>query len=348
MSVFAFDRHREHFQTLAGINTPNPARRIGVALVVLMVLLALFLAYVPWIQTSRGSGVVNALKPSDRMQELNALVSGRIAEWYVQDGSRVKANDPIVRIIDNDPQLLERLENERDQVEAKLDAARKSLALAERDNVRMLELFEQGLASRREYEQASLQVETLRTTVADTQAELARIQVNLSRQSMQVVRAPRDGVVLRVYASDIATVISAGTPIASFMPTDVERVVELFIPGRDVPLIREGARVRLQFDGWPVLQISGWPSKAVGTFAGEVLSVDPTANERGEFRVLVGEDDEAGEPWPDFRFVRLGSRAIGWILMEEVTVGYEIWRQLNSFPPKYPNDGSGSNPWGGN
>ena len=347
MDVFASESHREHFKTLASINTPNPVKRIGIGLVVLVLVLAFLMTVVPWIQTSRGTGVVSALKPTDRMQEINALVSGRIAEWYVQDGSRVKANDPIVRIVDNDPQLLERLESERTQVQAKLEAAENSLVLAERDNVRMQELYEQGLAARREFEQASLRVETLRTSIADVQAELTRIDVNLSRQSMQVVRAPRDGVILQVFAGDFATVISAGTPIASFMPTNVERVVELFIPGRDIPLIHSGAKVRLQFEGWPVLQISGWPSRAVGTFSGEVLSVDPTANAQGQFRVLVGEDPNASEPWPDFRFVRLGARAVGWVLMEEVTVGYEIWRQLNNFPPEYPQNRSTPAMWSG-
>jgi hypothetical protein len=44
--------------------------------------------------------------------------------------------------------------------------------------------------------------------------------------------------------------------------------------------------------------------------------------------------DQAEPPWPDERFVRFGSRARAWVLLEEVKLGYELWRQLNNFPPK--------------
>ena len=40
--------------------------------------------------------------------------------------------------------------------------------------------------------------------------------------------------------------------------------------------------------------------------------------------------------WPDEQFVRFGATARGWILLETVSVGYEIWRQLNNFPPSMP------------
>ena len=48
---------------------------------------------------------------------------------------------------------------------------------------------------------------------------------------------------------------------------------------------------------------------------------------------LVEEDMDSGSPWPDRRFVRFGSKARAWILLETVPVGFEIWRQFNGFPP---------------
>jgi hypothetical protein len=95
----------------------------------------------------------------------------------------------------------------------------------------------------------------------------------------------------------------------------------------------------LQFEGWPVIQVSGWPSVAVGTFAGRVVAVDPSAQANGRFRVLVAEDPGTGPPWPDKGYVRFGSGARGWVLLETVSVGYEIWRQLNNFPPNFPAEG---------
>ncbi len=62
------------------------------------------------------------------------------------------------------------------------------------------------------------------------------------------------------------------------------------VVGNDLPLVRVGNHVRLQFEGWPSLQFTGWPAVAVGTFGGEVAVVDPTDDGSGMFRVLVRPD----------------------------------------------------------
>ncbi len=330
--------HAEKFHTLNSIGTPRVGRVVGISLLFFIVFVVVFLVYVPWVQTASGPGTVTALNPNDRMQEINALVTGRIQEWYVRDGSRVKVGDPILRIVDNDPKLLDRLQAEREQIMAKLTAAETALEIAQIDKRRTERLFDEGLAARREFEQARIRVEQLRADVAQAGAELSRVDVNLSRQSVQIVRAPRDGVILRVNAGDAATFISAGQVVATFVPDNAERALELYIDGRDVALVRDGAKVRVQFEGWPVVQISGWPSVAVGTFSGRVIAIDPSAQSNGRFRVLVEEDRSNGETWPDRRFVRFGSKARAWVLLDTVPVGYEIWRQLNNFPPNFVGD----------
>lgn len=326
----------DYFQTLHAQKMPRVMRAVGWILVTGVVAVALFLVYTPWTQTTSGFGTVTALNPNDRLQEINALVPGRIQKWYVQDGSQVDVGDPIVQVADVDPQLLERLEAERNQVLAKLEAAETAVQTAEIDLRRMKELFDEGLAARREYEQAGIRVEELRARVAEAAAELTRVDVNLSRQSVQLVRAPRDGVILRVFAGDAATFVRAGDVVATFVPNNADRAVELYVDGRDVALVRVGAPVRLQFEGWPVVQFSGWPSLAVGTFGGTVVAVDPSAQANGRFRVLVTEDATDMPAWPDQRFVRFGSAARGWVLLEDVSVGYELWRQMNNFPPELP------------
>jgi hypothetical protein len=109
-------------------------------------------------------------------------------------------------------------------------------------------------------------------------------------------------------------------------------VAELRIDGNDLPLIRKGDPVRLQFEGWPAVQFVGWPSVAVGTFGGRVYLVDPTADDKGHFRILV-EPDPSDVPWPDQQFLRQGVRAQGWVAMNRVSIAWELWRRLNSFPP---------------
>ncbi|MEO1034123.1 MAG: HlyD family efflux transporter periplasmic adaptor subunit [Pseudomonadota bacterium] len=332
----AFEMHHsELFTTLNEIRLPRVARAVAWMLGLAVVLFGLFLYFVPWVQTTSGPGAVTALNPNDRLQEINALVAGRIEEWYVRDGTRVAVGDPIVKIVDNDPLLLERLEVERAQLQARLDAATAARDTADIDLRRTRQLFEQGLAARREFEQARIRVEERRASVAEAAAAISRLEVNISRQSVQTVRAPRDGVILRVNAGDAATFVNSGQVVATFVPDNVERAVEIYVDGRDVALVQPGDKVRLQFEGWPAVQFSGWPSVAIGTFGGLVTAVDASAGINGQFRVLVVEDFDDPNPWPDAGYVRFGANVRGWILLEQVTVGYEIWRQLNNFPPNF-------------
>jgi RND family efflux transporter MFP subunit len=334
-------RHEDYFKTLNSIGIPRPIRVVGLMLFISFFVVFVFLLTVPWVQTASGFGSVTAQNPNDRQQEINAFVEGRIQQWYVQDGSHVNTGDPIVEIVDNDPMLLERLAAERAQVMAKLAASTSAKDIAEIDMRRMRGLLEQGLVAQRDYEQARIRVEEARARIAENAAELTRVDVKLSRQSLQTVRAPRDGVILSLNAGDTATFVSVGQTIATFVPDNAERIVELYINGRDVALLRADAEVRLHFEGWPVVQISGWPSVAIGMFHGRVVAVDPSAQNDGKFRVLVEEAIVGDNRWPDERFVRFGSGVRGWVLFDTVSVGFEIWRQLNSFPPNFPETVSG-------
>lgn len=170
--------------------------------------------------------------------------------------------------------------------------------------------------------------------LAGATAELARIEVRLARQSTQAVKAPRSGTILRVVAKQGGEMVKEGDVLAVIVPDTQDRAVELWIDGNDVPLVTPGRVVRLQFEGWPAVQFAGWPAVAVGTFGGSVAFVDATDDGKGRFRVLVVPDGKG--PWPATRFLRQGSRANGWILLDRVRLGYEVWRQVNGFPPMLP------------
>jgi len=325
-----------HFTTLASIRTPQVMRAVFFMLLAAIVITVAFLFYVPWVQTTSGRGVVTTLNPNERKQDINALVPGRIEEWFVRDGSSVKKGDPIVRIADIDPQLIERLQAERQQIALQLQAAQSALATAQIDERRSRELFEAGLSARRDYELAQIKIAEMQGSVAAAQANLGRADVNIARQSVQIVRAPRNGFIQSLNAGDAATYISAGAVLATFVPDNAERVIEIFIDGRDVALVKPGDQTRIQFEGWPAVQFSGWPSTAVGTFGGMVIAVDQSAQTNGRFRVLIAEDTAEQYRWPEERYVRFGAVVQAWVLLETVPVGYEIWRQLNNFPPELP------------
>jgi multidrug efflux pump subunit AcrA (membrane-fusion protein) len=163
------------------------------------------------------------------------------------------------------------------------------------------------------------------------QKEMRDLDIKLSELDRMTIYAPRDGTIFRMPVFERGQTIKEGNALFTIIPDTTERIVELWVAGNDMPLIRKGDHVRLQFEGWPAVQFAGWPSVAVGTFGGEVAAVDATDNGKGKFRIQVRATDE--QEWPSERFLRQGVRANGWVMLSRVSLGYEIWRQLNGFPP---------------
>lgn len=322
------------FATLASLGPPRVLRAAGWMVGLGMVFVILFAALTPWVQTAPGSGTVIALDPRDRQTNISAMVPGRLVEWFVTDGDLVKAGDPVARVVDIDPQLLVRLEAEKRQKIAENDAVRAAMATAQLDVRRTGQLFQEGLAARRDFEQAQIKVSDYRAKLAAGEAEINKIDINIQRQSLQLVTAPRAGRIMRVSSIDTSTMVNSGDVLATFVPEQTERVVELYVDGRDVPLIRPGRRVRLEFEGWPAIQFSGWPSVAQGLFDGQVKATDISPSANGLYRILVVESPDR-TPWPREPQVRLGSAVRGWVLMDTVKVWFEWWRLLNDFPLQF-------------
>ena len=164
------------------------------------------------------------------------------------------------------------------------------------------------------------------------QKELLDAETKVARQQNQTITAPFDGFLTSIVPNQSSRILKQGDPICVIVPDTSDRAVQLWLDGNDAPLVEPGRHVRLQFEGWPALQFAGWPSVAVGTFGGEIVSVDATDDGKGRFRVLVLPDEES-EPWPDERYLRQGVRANGWVLLERVPLWYEAWRSMNGFPP---------------
>ncbi len=170
--------------------------------------------------------------------------------------------------------------------------------------------------------------------VADGEAEVSKLRNKVAslelRRSYYRIEAPQDGYVVKALRQGIGEMVKAGEPIVTVQPATPRQAVELFVRAMDVPLLKPGRKVRLEFNGWPALQFSGWPSVAVGTFGGEVVVIDQVAGLDGRFRVLVS-PDPSDEPWPVQ--LRAGTAVHGWAMLDTVRVWFEIWRQLNGFPP---------------
>ncbi len=173
----------------------------------------------------------------------------------------------------------------------------------------------------------------------DSQAELSKMRneyANLQiRNAQYQILAPQSGFIVKATLSGLGETIREGDPVCTIMPENSDIAVEMYVRAMDVPLLTKDKKVRIEFDGWPALQFSGWPSVSVGTFGGVVKVIDYVNSRPGEFRILVVPDAE-DEPWPVQ--LRQGSGTKGWIMLNDVPVWYEIWRQLNGFPPSLYNE----------
>lgn len=312
-------------------DTPEVARITARLLVIFFFFILVFLTFVPWQQTSSGTGRVIAFSPTERIQNIHATVSGRISKWFAREGQELKKGEPIMEVVDVDPKFMERLKANREAVEKKYIAAKQVTTTAEFDFKRQEELYKKGFSARKDFEQASITYRNAQSAEAQAQAELVDFDSKLERQKSQLVTTPVDGTVIRLMQGSSSVFVNQGDVVAVFVPKSDKLAAEFFIPGVDLPLVHEGRKVRLQFEGWPAVQFSGWPAVAVGTFGAVVTFVDQTANENGEFRVIVRPNE--GDNWPESRFIRQGARVNGWILLNEVSLGYELWRRFNGFPP---------------
>jgi len=152
------------------------------------------------------------------------------------------------------------------------------------------------------------------------------------RNGMYYILAPQDGRIAKTLSSGIGETIKQGAAIATIMPSNYDLAVEMFVRPMDLPLLKIGQHVRLQFDGWPAIVFSGWPNVSYGTYGGTVFAIDQFANEKGEFRVLIS-PDQKDHNWPEA--LRVGGGAYAMLLLNDVPIWYELWRNVNGFPPDF-------------
>ncbi len=121
------------------------------------------------------------------------------------------------------------------------------------------------------------------------------------------------------------------------MPLDYALAVETYVRPIDMPLLHIGEHVRVEFDGWPAIVFSGWPNASLGTYGAKVVAMDRFISDNNMYRILLAPDLD-DRPWPEQ--IRVGSGARTIALLSDVPIWFELWRQLNGFPPNYYNPGA--------
>lgn len=180
------------------------------------------------------------------------------------------------------------------------------------------------------------------SSLAEGESELSKLRNKYEniriRRDQYVVHAPQDGYIVKTLKAGLGETIKEGESIVTLQPNQPELAVELYVKAMDLSLIAPGRHVRLEFDGWPALQFSGWPGTSVGTFGGTVAIIDRVNSKNGEYRLLIKPNPQGNENevWPEQ--LRIGSGVNGFVMLKDVPIWWEIWRQLNGFPPDYLED----------
>lgn len=152
------------------------------------------------------------------------------------------------------------------------------------------------------------------------------------RNALYYITAPQNGYINKAIIGGIGETFKEGERLVGIMPSNYDLAVETFVNPIDLPLIHMNESVRIQFDGWPAIFFSGWPNASFGTFGGRVVAIETFISENGKFRILIA-PDTADNAWPEN--LRVGSGAYTIALLQDVPIWYELWRQLNGFPPDY-------------
>jgi multidrug resistance efflux pump len=152
------------------------------------------------------------------------------------------------------------------------------------------------------------------------------------RTGYYYIVAPQSGYVTKTFVTGIGETVKEGQPVISIMPDEYELAAEVYIDPIDLPLMHVGEHVRIQFDGWPAIIFSGWPDASYGTYGGEIYAIDQYIGTNGKYRLLI-KPDTRDVPWP--KALRFGAGLKAMILLNDVPIWYELWRQVNGFPPEY-------------
>ena len=211
-----------------------------------------------------------------------------------------------------------------------MDISRRALTNAVLKQSTLASEFADKLAKVESERQAALSGE------AEARGEVAKLRNQLAnyeaRTAFHVIRAPQSGRIAQALRSGVGETVKEGSDVLTIVPDDGDLAVEMYVAPMDLPLLHVGNEVRFLFDGWPSIVFAGWPEATYGTFPGEVVAIDQVISDNGMYRVVVA-PHSSSDPWPEA--LRAGGGARGIALLHRVPVWYEVWRQLNGFPPDF-------------
>lgn len=172
--------------------------------------------------------------------------------------------------------------------------------------------------------------------VAGSTGDIAKLENQVAtykvRKGLYYILATQDGQITQLTKAGIGEIVKDAETIGIIVPKKIDYIAEIYVKPVDLPLIRENQKVMLTFDGFPAIVFSGWPNSSFGTFSGKIIAIENSISENGLFKAIVAED-KTQKRWPPN--MKIGTGASGIAILNDVPIWYEIWRNINGFPPDY-------------
>ena len=172
--------------------------------------------------------------------------------------------------------------------------------------------------------------------VAGSTGDIAKLENQVAtykvRKGLYYILATQDGQITQLTKAGIGEIVKDAETIGIIVPKKIDYIAEIYVKPVDLPLIRENQKVMLIFDGFPAIVFSGWPNSSYGTFSGKIIAIENSISENGLFKAIVAED-KTQKRWPPN--MKIGTGASGIAILNDVPIWYEIWRNINGFPPDY-------------
>lgn len=170
----------------------------------------------------------------------------------------------------------------------------------------------------------------------DNESTISKMSNDLSnykirRQNLYII-APQDVYILKALSKGVGETVKEGEAIVTVMPANAELAIEFYVEPYDIPLVKLGEVGKVLFNGYPTIFVAGWPELSIGTFDAEVAAIDQSVSDNGKYRVLLKQVKNK-ILWPQSLKFGLGTQGV--ILLNDVPIWYELWRQLNGLPANF-------------
>jgi len=235
-----------------------------------------------------------------REVEVRPRVSGILLRWNYTEGSHVKAGQSLFSV---DPAPFQTVVA---RAEAELASARARVAQAQRDLERLKPLLDQGMVSRKAYDDAIAADEVALAQVQGAQAALAEAKLNLAYTR---VEAPISGVTSRALKSEGSLVEAQDTLLTTISQIDPVRVIFSMSEAERLRFNEQASagKLRLPRDNRFAVTVvlpDGSTSERSGVVEFSDIRVDP-ATGTTEFRAVIPNPDRRIRPG---QFVRVTLR----------------------------------------